>query len=42
MADGLLPEVVVYEHNDIGISLLEKLGFIRSANHTGLLVKQKN
>ena len=39
IADGLLPEVVVDVNNDIGINIVEKLGFVRSAKHTGLLVK---
>ena len=39
MADGLFPEVVVDEHNRIGIDLVEKLGFIRSVTHIGLMVK---
>lgn len=37
--DGLLPEVVVDELNNVGIDLVEKLGFIRSTDHTGLIVK---
>ena len=39
IADGLLPEVVVDEHNSIGINLVEKLGFIKSITHIGLVVK---
>lgn len=40
LADGLLPEVVVDEHNDIGVVLVEKLGFLRAATHMGLMVKR--
>ena len=32
--DGLLPEAVVDEHNNVGIVLAEKLGFIGFTNHT--------
>jgi ribosomal protein S18 acetylase RimI-like enzyme len=39
IADGLLPEVVVDEHNYIGINLVEKLGFSKSITHIGLVVK---
>ena len=39
IADGLLPEVVVDEHNHLGINLVEKLGFIKSISHIGLVVK---
>ena len=38
-ADGLLPEVVVDEGNNVGIDLVEKLGFVRSMKHTELAVK---
>lgn len=38
-AGDLLPAVVVDEHNDIGIDLVEKLGFVKSMTHTGLIVK---
>lgn len=38
-ADGLLPEVVVDEGNNIGINLVEKLGFIRFTKHIELTVK---
>ena len=41
MADDLLPEVVVDECNHIGINLVEKLGFIKSITHIGLVVKHK-
>ena len=37
MADGLLPEVVVDEGNNVGTDLVEKLGFVRSMKHTELV-----
>ena len=39
IADGLIPEVVVDEHNHIGINLVKKLGFRKSITHIGLVVK---